>query len=248
MKKIILSILSLCMITALLPCVNTQAYTTEQENFNRSEIKEVVEYDGEKVIFYKLEGDGVLFDFYNKNGTKDEYYKISGNLYKKVGDDYEFIGKITPPYKLRNINDTFRNAIPVGWSAGQKVIGDEVIELPSKGTALNYASILAGCLNLAVSVGLALAGEIIDYNNVEEVKEVYIDYIPIYYNYCSILEGKTDISVYHANRNDGVYSRGGNIVRDMVGGWCWTDDPQLFTSPAVCRQYVGEYPYPNGAF
>ena len=86
------------------------------------------------------------------------------------------------------------------------------------------------------------------YNNVEEVKEVYIDYIPIYYNYCSILEGKTDISVYHANRNDGVYSRGGNIVRDMVGGWCWTDDPQLFTSPAVCRQYVGEYPYPNGAF
>lgn len=245
MKKIMKSILVMLMLFTLPSYAVKADFDGAAIDENNRKIVEEFEYESEKVVFYELNGDGVLFEFWNKNGYKEEFYRIGGVLYRKIGADYEFIGEVAPPYQFEKIGQASK-AIPVGWSTGKRFVADDYTVLPTMGTVLNYASIIAGVLSLSVSLGMTLASMIIDYDN--NVKEVYIDYTPVYYNYCSILEGKTDISIFHANRIDNEYFRGSNIAKNIVGGWNWTQDPSLYTSPAACRQYVGQYKYKNGEF
>lgn len=61
----------------------------QKTNALEEDISFVIEMNGEKSIFYKIEGDGLLYRYYSSNGTYDEYYRFSNKIYLKTDNGFE---------------------------------------------------------------------------------------------------------------------------------------------------------------
>ncbi|MEG0735208.1 hypothetical protein [Anaerorhabdus sp.] len=218
--------------------------SAEVRETNEPKIRETIEYMGEKVIFYDLENNqnGLEFRVYLENGSIEEYYSIDNNLFKKVKDDYIFIAK---KQSTLEISRSLLENRAGGWSSPQFIRGTNPINIYST-SSISIASILASIGKLPASVFLGVADLILGLTIQPEY--VYMDYNFKTYSGCSILTANTNIAIYYANRNNGVWSRGNLIRSDIAGGWSWKGDPSNYSYPAACRTIVSTYGYVSGKF